>query len=148
MLTDRLTNAHLYERLSPRIARAIDYVRRTDFTQLPDGKHIVDGDAIFALVQRYTTKPRDAGRWEAHRRYIDLQLVVDGIEQIGYTHISQLQAEPHDAERDLTWLSGEGELITVRSGSFMLLWPEDAHMPGMAVDAPVPVLKVVMKIEV
>jgi YhcH/YjgK/YiaL family protein len=103
---------------------------------------------VFALVQRYVTKPPAEGRWEAHRRYIDLQFVAAGQERIGYTHISRLTADPYDPERDLTWLSGPGDLVTVPGGSFMLLWPQDAHMPGISVDRPEPVTKMVIKIAV
>jgi YhcH/YjgK/YiaL family protein len=149
MVSDRLSHSHLYRALSPRIAAAFDYVSTTDFSALADGRYDIDGDHLFALVQRYPSKPLAEGRWEAHRKYIDLQLVVSGIEQIGYVSIDQLAAEPYDAERDLTWLSGTaGQWITVPAGHFMLLWPGDAHMPGVHVGSSTPVTKVVVKIEV
>jgi YhcH/YjgK/YiaL family protein len=149
MVTDHLDRAHRYRLLAPRIAQALDHVRATDFRPIPDGKYPIDGDRLFALVQRYTTKPVHEGRWEAHRAYIDLQCVFEGVEQIGYAPLDTLTAEPYDADRDLMWLEGHGEFVTMRSGRFMLLWPEDAHMPGIAAgQSPVPVLKVVVKIAV
>lgn len=147
MVTDRLTQAALYRTLSPRIAAAFDYVTSTDFAALPDGRHDVDGDRIFALVQRYATKPLAEGRWEAHRRHIDLQVVVQGAERIGYVSIDQLTAEPYDEAKDLTWLAGSAEQsIAVPAGHFMLLWPGDAHMPGLEHEHSQQVLKVVVKI--
>lgn len=149
MVTDRLVNAALYRSLSPRIAAALDYVTSTNFAALPDGRHDVDGDHIYALVQRYPSKPLSQGRWEAHRKYIDLQLVVSGVEQMGYVSIDQLTAEPHDIEKDLTWLSGTaGQWITLPAGHFTLLWPGDAHMPQVQAGSACDVLKVVVKIEV
>jgi YhcH/YjgK/YiaL family protein len=149
MVTDRLDNTRLYRPLSPRIASAIDYVTTTDFAPIADGRYEIDGDRLFALVQRYESKPLADGRWEAHRKYIDLQLIVSGIERIGYVSIDQLTAEPYDAERDLTWLSGTaGQWITVPAGHFMLLWPGDAHMPGIQAERACDVLKVVVKIAV
>jgi YhcH/YjgK/YiaL family protein len=149
MVTDRLALAQLYRSLSPRIASAIDYVTATDFAAMPDGRHDIDGDRLFALVQRYTSKPLAEGRWEAHRKHIDLQLVVSGVERIGYVSIDQLTAEPYDEEKDLTWLSGSGgQWITVPAGHFMLLWPGDAHMPGVQVESSSDVIKVVVKIKV
>ena len=148
MVTDRLVNAPHYRPLSPRIATALDYVASHDFAKMADGRHDIEGDHMFALVQRYSSKPLSEGRWEAHKKYIDLQLVVSGTEQIGYVSIDQLTAEPYDAERDLTWLSGTaGEWITLPAGHFMLLWPGDAHMPQIAAGASSEVLKVVVKIE-
>ncbi|MEI6245161.1 MAG: YhcH/YjgK/YiaL family protein [Acidobacteriota bacterium] len=149
MITDRLSHASLYRTLSARIAAAFDYVTSHDFTKMADGRYDLEGDHMFALVQRYATKPISEGRWEAHRKYIDLQLVVSGTEQIGYVSLDQLAAEPYDESRDLIWLSGEaGQWITVPSGHFMLLWPSDAHMPQIAAGAPADVLKVVVKIDV
>lgn len=149
MVTDRLANAHLYRSLSTRIAAALDYVQATDFSQVADGRYVLDGDRLFALVQRYDARPMAQGRWEAHRKYIDLQVVVSGREQIGYVSIDQLTAEPYDADKDLLWLSGTaGQWFTLPSGHFTLLWPGDAHMPGIEADAPAHVLKVVVKIAV
>ena len=149
MVTDRLDNVALYRSLSPRIAAAIDYVTSTDFSVIADGKYAIDGDRLFALVQRYTSKPMNEGRWEAHRKYIDLQVVVNGIEQIGYVSINQLNAEPYDDAKDLIWLSGAaGQWFTLPAGHFTLLWPGDAHMPGVQANGPAEVLKVVVKIAV
>ncbi len=149
MVTDRLANAVLYRSLSPRIAAAIDHVASTDFSVIPDGRYAVDGDRIFALVQRYRSKPLSESRWEAHRKHIDLQLVVSGTERIGYVSIDQLHAEPYRDEKDLLWLSGEaGQWIAMPAGHFMLLWPGDAHMPGVMTEAPADILKVVVKIAV
>jgi YhcH/YjgK/YiaL family protein len=123
-------------------------MRATDFRPIADGKYPVDGDRIFALVQRYTSKPVHEGRWESHRAYIDLQCVFEGIEQIGYAPLETLAAGSYDADRDLIWLEGQGEFVTMGTGRFMLLWPEDAHMPGIAAGSPAAVLKVVVKIAV
>ena len=148
MIVDRLSNSHLYDALGPRIKQALDYLRQTDLAAIEPGKYPLDGHDVYASVQQYTTKPKDEGRWEAHRRYIDVQYVVNGAEQIGYAHLSRLTAGEYDADKDLLRLTGHGDLVSMPSGTFMLLLPEDAHMPGLAVDAPSPVKKIVVKIAV
>lgn len=72
MITDRLTNAHLYSNLSSRIHRAFDYLRTTDLTSLPIGKFDLDGKIIYINSQEYLSKLPEQGKWEAHRQYIDL----------------------------------------------------------------------------
>ena len=67
-------------------------------------------------------------------------------DSIGVAPLHTLVAEPYDETKDLLWLTGEGDEVTLRPGDFVLLWPEDGHMPGMAIGDPVPVLKVVFKI--
>ncbi len=148
MVRDHWVNAHVYAPLGPRITRAFDYARVTDFASLVDGTYPVGGDDVRALVQRYATKAPGEGRWEAHRRFIDLQFLVAGRERIGVAPLSHLLAEPYDEEQDLLWLTGSGDFVTLVPGDFVLLWPGDGHMPGMAVDAAEDVTKVVIKIAV
>lgn len=148
MIIDRIGNSHLYHTIHPRFKHAFDYIHQINVDTIPAGRYEIDGEAMYALIQEYNTKLKEQGIWEAHRRYIDLQYVVQGIEGIGYANINQLAQGGYDARRDFLPLHGEGDLITVHSGSFVLLLPEDAHMPGMAVGSPAPVKKVVIKIEV
>jgi YhcH/YjgK/YiaL family protein len=149
MVTDRLANAGLYRPLSSGIAKALDYVANSDLVVKADGRHDIDGDRMFVLVQRYRSKPIEEGRWEAHRRYIDLQIVLSGEERIGYISADLLKAEPYDNEKDLIWLSGTGgQWIHLPAGHFMILWPGDAHMPGIATARPADVIIAGVKIAV
>ncbi len=149
MMIDQLANARQYEGLGPRIKQAFDFLRQTDLAALAPGIHELDGRALYVNVQAFTTRPAAEGRWEAHRRYLDLHYVFEGCERIGYAPAGSLAPGAYDAESDFMLLAGEaGALLPVLSGSFMLLWPEEAHMPGLAVDDPAPVRKVVVKIAV
>jgi len=146
MIIDQIDNAHLYHVLHARFKRAFDYVNQIDIHAIPTGRHEIDGERMYALVQEYDTKPKEEGKWEAHRRYIDLQYVVKGMEGIGYANIHHLNQGEYDPAKDFLALQGEGDLVSVRAGSFVLLFPEDAHMPGMAIGRPAPVKKIVLKI--
>ena len=102
----------------------------------------------YALVSDYTPKPLAEGRWEAHRRYLDLQYVVSGVERMGVAPASRMRECSYEADRDLAWLEGPGDFLTLGAGQFMILWPGDAHMPGIDAGVPGPVRKVVVKIAV
>jgi biofilm protein TabA len=146
VVSDLLANAHAYTALGSRIARGLQFLAETDLAGLAPGKHEIDGKRLFALVSDYTPKPPAEGRWEAHRRYLDLQYVVSGIERMGVAPIARLAEGDYDADRDLLWLSGAGDFLTFGAGQFMILWPGDAHMPGIDAGVPGPVRKVVVKI--
>ncbi len=148
MIIDRINNAHLYYAVNARFKHAFDYIYQIDVHTIPAGKYEIDGENMYALIQEYNTKLKEQGFWEAHRRYIDLQYVVQGAEGIGYANINHLQQGEYDAKKDFLPLFGEGDLVTLKSGSFVLLLPEDAHMPGMAVGESTPVRKIVVKIAV
>jgi len=146
VVSDRLANAHLYTALGTRIAQGLQFLAGTDLATLAPGRHELDGTRLYALVSDYTPKPPAEGRWEAHRRYLDLQYVVSGVERMGVAPIDRLAAGDYDADRDMLWLEGLGDFLTFDAGQFMILWPGDAHMPGIDAGVPGPVRKVVVKI--
>ncbi len=147
MVVDRIHNAHLYRGLGARIAEALALIEREDFRSQEVGKHEVKGASLYYLVQRYTTKPLEQAAWESHRKYLDLQYVVEGTERMGWAPLSTLTAtQAYDPDKDAARYAGQGELITGGPGTFYLLWPDDGHMPGVAAPSPSPVLKVVVKV--
>ena len=148
MITDNVKNAHHYKNLGPRFQRAIEYIEQTDLASLPVGRYELDGKDLYVLIQEYSSKLPGAGKWEAHRNYIDLQYIVQGTERMGYAMLKRLQMGAYDPAKDFQALSGEGDFVTLQSGDFMLLWPNDGHMPGMAVAESAPVKKAVVKITV
>jgi YhcH/YjgK/YiaL family protein len=99
-------------------------------------------------VQEYETIPPERAAWEAHRQHIDLQCLVCGTERIGYARADRLLAGAYDPGRDLLPLVGTGDFLTLGAGEFMILFPQDAHMPRVAVGAPARVRKVVVKIAI
>lgn len=148
MVVDHISNAERYAVFGPLFKQAFDFLRGNDLDAIGKGRHDLAGDALFAMVQAYDTKPMSEGFWEAHRRYIDLQFIVKGAERIGYAPLHHMRLESRDDKRDLSMLIGEGDFLTLTDGCFMLLWPEDAHMPGLQVDVSAPVRKIVFKIAV
>lgn len=148
MIIDRIENASIYYPIHARFERAFEHIRQMDVDTIPAGRYEIDGENMYVLVQEYTTKSKEEGKWEAHRRYIDLQYVVHGAEGIGYANIHHLQQGEYDSGRDFFPLFGEGNMIKLKSGYSVLLFPEDAHMPSMAIGSSELAKKVVIKIAV
>lgn len=148
MIIDRIENAALYYPIHARFERAFEYVRQMEMEAIPAGRYEIDSESMYALVQEYNTKQKEEGKWEAHRRYIDLQYVVQGVEGMGYANIHHLQQGEYMPEKDFLPLFGEGNQVILKSGSFVLLFPEDAHMPSMAIGESAPAKKIVLKIAV
>lgn len=147
MILDHLSNASLYRSLHPRLARALEALSDPSLMTRPPGRYELDGQRLFAMIQEYTTKPADEGRWEAHRKYIDVQFVASGCEVIGHAPLSNLKiVEPYNAEKDVMFLAGPGTLLRLDAGMFAIFYPHDAHMPTLAVSTPEAVRKVVIKV--
>ncbi len=150
MIIDHLDKAPIYHNLGPRLATALAYLPRCDFNSMEDGRYDIDGDNIFALVQRYETRNQTAeSRWEVHRRYIDVQYVVAGAEKMGYAHAASLiPATSYDSARDIQFLHGTGDFYSLSKGFFTIFFPADAHLPGLSNGEPENVIKVVVKVGV
>jgi biofilm protein TabA len=105
----------------------------------------------FALEQAYCSKPRAEGKYESHRRYIDLQAIVVGEEFIELSHAGKLALkEDFSAERDVLFYEDftAGSRLRVGPGEIAVFFPLDAHLPSVAVDAPAMVYKAVVKVPV
>ncbi len=147
MVLDTLSNAGLYHGLGAKIKTALDFLCKSDFSLMESGRHDIDGDHIFALVQQYESKAPAEGVWEAHRRYIDVQYIASGEEIMGVAPVSTLtESKAYQHDKDVLFLTGGGEMFTLRAGTFAIFFPTDAHMPGLAVDQPAIVQKVVIKV--
>jgi biofilm protein TabA len=146
MVTDHISRTHIYAPLGARFQRAFAFLERNDLTALPAGTHELDGQRVYALVQDYQTKRADEGRWEAHRKYIDVQFIVSGRERFGFAPVKRMAAGPYDEAKDMERPGGEGAFTELRAGEFMILWPGEPHMPGMAIGDPAAVRKIVVKI--
>ena len=149
MIFDRLKNVSQYFPLGEKIAKALQYLSKTDFTNVEPGKYEIDGDNVFALVQTYNTKPFSVGKWEAHTKYIDIQYIVSGKEKMGFTETSKvIVLEEYNEEKDYAIYKGEGNFLIAEEGHFAIFFPSDVHMPSMAINIPKEVKKVVVKVRV
>lgn len=149
MVFDQLVHADACAGLGPRIGAALRFLCSEHLADLPLGRHALDGERLFALVQDNRTRPAAELRWEAHRRYIDVQCVARGVEQIGFAPLAAMRVvQEYDAEHDIAFFEGAGEFVTLAPGAFVMLWPHDAHMPGVACGAPADVRKIVIKVAV
>ena len=146
MIFDRIENINNYKGLG-RLYTALEFMAKTDFTQIPIGKYELDGDNIYYMVQQYDTNP-DKTVAEAHKKYIDIQYIVKGEEIIAVAPI-QTEKKLVDAkeEKDVWHYECETQPVVLKDGDFMVLYPSDLHLPGKAVNEPSEVLKVVIKVK-
>ncbi len=151
MVLDILANAARYESLNSRFAQAFAWLRTMDGTQ-ELGRHDIDGDHCFALVQTYESKPIEKAKFEAHRKYIDIQFIHSGRETILWAPLDTMKEETmaYSDEKDAAlWkLTADTTPLHVCAGHFAILWPEDAHAPCIEWDKPEQVFKVVVKVAV
>ena len=149
MIIDKIENSHRYKGLNTRIEKAFEYIRNTDLKNIQPGRYEIDGENVFALISDYKTKPESEGKLEAHRKYIDVQYVIEGEELMGYSPLGNQEIlEPYKEENDIIFFKGEKSFTKVSSGMFAIFFPEDVHMPGISSENISEVKKLVIKVRV
>ncbi|MEY4432204.1 MAG: hypothetical protein RLZZ44_334 [Bacteroidota bacterium] len=146
MILDTLENYHLYQSINERIAKGFDFLRTTDLDTIASGKHDIDGDTIFALVQEYQTKPIAECKLESHKKYIDIQYVIRGEELMGVTTQNNQTILDQNPEKDYTFYEGTTSLVLVSKGMFTIFFPDDLHQPCVQAGSASEVKKVVIKV--
>ena len=146
MILDTLENYQLYNAINERIAKGFDFLRTTDLDSLPSGKHDIEGDTIFALVQEYQTKPLNECKLESHKKYIDIQYVIRGEEMMGVTIQNNQKIIEVNEEKDYTFYEGTTSLVRVSKGMFTIFFPDDLHQPCVQTESAAEVKKVVIKV--
>lgn len=106
----------------------------------------------YVNVETYNTKSVSDSKFEAHNDYIDIQLLVSGIERIYYKYIDGLSvAVPYDKTRDIVFYSNSvdgADYVTLNGENFMLIFPHEAHAPQVCVNNILEVKKVVAKVKI
>ena len=146
MIIDTLANLEFYKGLNEQLYEGLKFLKETDVTALPVGRYEIDGDAVFALVQAYETHLPEECRWEAHYTYTDIQYVVEGSERMGWKTLDGVVKTEDRPEDDVYFFESEGDHFVLHAGQFAVFTPQDAHRPGMAVDEPAPIKKIVVKV--
>lgn len=148
MILDHLNNAYLYYGMHPLFKKAFEYLSSNDFNTIDNGTYEIEGNDLLAIVNSYDTEPAEVRFWEGHKKYIDIQLIVSGIENMGYSPLHEATVlEPYVEEKDFTKFDAKGVQVTVPAHYFTIFYPTDVHMPNLVHSNVSHVKKVVMKVK-
>jgi len=137
MIFDTLDNIGRYAGAVPGILAAQPLIEQAaKGAELPIGRIEISGDT-YANVMTYKPKSREEGKFETHRDYFDIQIVLSGEERF-FTASPELLTEtsPYNAAADICFLEGEPQAeMRLSPGYFVLVWPGEPHMPGIRAGA-------------
>lgn len=132
MIADRIENLEKYVPYIKSICDVVRFLKENDVSALEAGRHDISDD-VYVNVQTY--EPAGNEVFEAHRKYIDLQYIVEGGEEIDFVPIADgLDAGEYVEEYDcLVYRDTSGTLgrLYLSAGSFAIFEPDDPHRPGM-----------------
>ncbi|MBU0729872.1 MAG: YhcH/YjgK/YiaL family protein [Proteobacteria bacterium] len=132
MILDVLENAHRYLTLNKGFPKAIEFLLRHDLDQLPVEKYEIAGGRVYAMVAKDPGRKKENALLETHEKYIDIQLVLAGTDDMGWKPKSSCKhpTGEYDKESDIQFFADQPDAwLPVKRGLFVIFFPEDAHMP-------------------
>ena len=148
MLHDRIEHAELHFGLGPRFRTALEWLAANGASCAAEEPFAV-ADGVVARPARYVPHAPDPARFEFHRRFADVQFVAEGEEDVLVAPLAETRAAaPFDEAADVGFGTAEGEAVRLRAGEFLVLFPHEAHQPGVAAETGAgKVRKIVVKVE-
>lgn len=146
---DRLEHLAGYAGISPAFAKAVEFLRQSDLNSLAAGRHEIDGDECFAIVNDAAELVAPAERKvEVHRVYFDIQIPLSGEETYGLAEFDPAAAGSFDEEKDIGFYDQKVVPVTLKPGEFAVFYPDTcAHAPACSLSGPRNIRKIIVKVK-
>jgi YhcH/YjgK/YiaL family protein len=148
MIFDKIEYAGHYFGIYEKLTKGLHFLCAFDKNKFKLGSKEDLGDGIFVLFQERETYPEKERKYEAHKKYIDIQYVLEGDEIITYRDIKGMPVKiPYDSDKDIMFFDGSapGSPLLMTPGYFAIFFPHDAHKPLVTYQSN-SVRKIVLKI--
>ncbi|MFC1501097.1 YhcH/YjgK/YiaL family protein [Elusimicrobiota bacterium] len=132
MIIDKISNSKQYEKLHSGFREAFEFLKKSNLASIPDGRHEIDGDVVYATIASQKGVGRESTYLEKHSEYIDIHFVLKGEDDIGWrSHADcQRQIEKPEPGKDAERFSDEPALwLKLKTSDFAIFFPEDCHAP-------------------
>lgn len=146
MIIDKFDNIRFYSCMLNNLENGLQAVEALRNPE--SGKYEFDGG--FFMVQKGDTKPMAEGTFEAHRKYVDVQIVLEGSEEIAWADLEDLREEgEYDGDKDKAAYTGSEEnAMKITAGMCYIAFPHDGHKAVRHTAEQQSYTKIVMKLPV
>ena len=147
MIYDEIKNISRYYGISSYLDAAIDFLKKTDLNDLPLGKTEILGDKVFANVMEAQAKDEEELSFEIHKKYMDIQIDIEGTEYILIGLDGFHEKEPFSPEKDFgSCMAETSARLKMGPGKFIVCMAREPHLPGAAVNEDRKLKKCVIKV--
>lgn len=148
MIYAKNADALAYRGIHPNLDLALEHITPEFLASLRDNQRVeLKGDLVYCTRFTYETIPQEESFFEAHRRYLDIHIMVEGEERVDMNRPEDLKLTDAQEGNDFYAYQGESWHSTVlKPGEFLVAFPGDAHRIKVQVDGPKTVSKAVFKV--
>lgn len=147
MIFGNIGHEKTYSNLDKDLLKCLNYAKENILLDFEKGSYEIEGKDIFVNIVGYETCEKEDRFWEAHKKYIDIHLMLDGCERIDINFIENLYQKEYEEEGDFLPLDGESNgYVELRKGDFLVCYPEDAHMTAIKVNKKENIKKAIFKV--
>lgn len=132
IIIDKLEHAEDYYDMHPAFEKAFEFLRQDGLAGLAADRYEIDGERLFCMISKGPGRSRAEAKLEAHRKYIDIQYVIAGADEMGWKPTADCKAidTEYNADDDIMFFNDSPDSWTeVPAGSFVIFFPQDAHAP-------------------
>ncbi len=132
MIIDNLTNAEKYFCVNHLFAKAFAYIKLQNLEAIEAGRYEIEGDELKAIVsdKQGMTADESASKFECHDKHIDIQLCINGIEQIDWKPRDTCvqQKGVYNPDKDVLFYNDVPDMFfQLTNGQFAIFFPTDVH---------------------
>ena len=136
MIITNVNNEIQNKSLAKDIRFCIEFAKKNEnkILSLVNGSYDVGYNNIKMNLGKYFTKSENDKFWESHKKYLDVQIMINGTEKVAINDIRDMEVKSFDEEKDLTILEGDKAFdIIMKTGDVLVFFPNDVHKPELNV---------------
>lgn len=149
MIFGNVENLREYPFLEEQVRECFAYAKEHDLAAYEKGSHVIDGDRLFVNIVEYETVAASERFWEAHKRYLDVHLMLSGTEQIDLNFLQNMALLPYVEKDDFLPMKGEkNSSVVLGAGDFLICYPSDAHRTAVTAGESQNIKKAIFKVRI
>lgn len=147
MIFGNIENLNEYSFLEAKVAKCFAYAKEHDLKNFEKGSHTIDGERFFVNIVEYETTTPENRFWEAHKKYLDVHLMLNGEEQIDLNFLQNMDVKAFVEKDDFVPMDGEkNSSVILRNGDFLICYPQDGHRTAVRVQDSQKIKKAIFKV--
>lgn len=149
MIFGNIEDLRQYSYLEDSIKECFVYAKSHDLKDFEKGSHTIDGDRLFVNIVEYETTTPDQRFWEAHKKYLDIHLMLDGKEKIDLNFLKNMDIKDYVKEDDFLSMDGDkNSSVILQAGDFLICYPQDCHMTAIEIEGSQKIKKAIFKVRI